>query len=412
MYFPDEIKAKSSSSSGVPQKFNRKGLVAMANKGPNMNGSAFFITLSDNEIQHLNNKHTIFGQVVEGLENLDKINNAYSDNQGRPYQNIRIKHTMIIEDPFEDQDLPGLKVPSRSPSPIVVRKQKTSNEQGGDFYVDEDLDECLEDDVDINALMEGKTEDQIQQEIKEHQTKTRAAVLEIVEDLPDADIEPPKNVLFVCKLNPVTQDGDLRLIFSRFGPIKCCEIVRDWKTGDSLQYAFIEFENEESCIEAYSRMEGVAIDERRIHIDFSQSVAKEWNQYRRKMLKTAADQILEQEQARKEKERQVYNLFSNYKNKDREGRKDELSGSRSRDHRRNDKDYDRKKENDRGKDRDRRRSRDRDYDKHRERDRAGYKDRKRSRSDSRNKRDKKDKKDHKSYSRDEEKYRERRRDRS
>ena len=57
----------------------------MANKGPNMNGSAFFITLSDNEIQHLNNKHTIFGQVVEGLENLDKINNAYCDSQGRPY---------------------------------------------------------------------------------------------------------------------------------------------------------------------------------------------------------------------------------------------------------------------------------------------------------------------------------------
>ena len=53
LYFEDEIKKN--------RKFNKKGLVAMANKGPNMNGSSFFITLSDNEIQHLNNKHTIFG---------------------------------------------------------------------------------------------------------------------------------------------------------------------------------------------------------------------------------------------------------------------------------------------------------------------------------------------------------------
>ena len=113
-FFEDEI--------NKTRKFNKKGLVAMANKGPNMNGSAFFITLSDKEISHLNNRHTIFGQVVEGLENLDKINNAYCDKDGRPYQNIRIKHTLIIDDPYEDQDPPGLKVPSRSPSPIVIRK--------------------------------------------------------------------------------------------------------------------------------------------------------------------------------------------------------------------------------------------------------------------------------------------------
>lgn len=52
--------------------------------------------------------------------------------------------------------------------------------------------------------MKDKTEEEIQKQIIEHQTKARAAVLTIVEDLPDEDIEPPKNVLFVCKLNPVT----------------------------------------------------------------------------------------------------------------------------------------------------------------------------------------------------------------
>lgn len=86
-----------------------------------------------------------------------------------------------------------------------------------------------------------------------------------VGDLPDADVRPPENVLFVCKLNPVTTDEDLEIIFSRFGSIKrcelalhysavdltsshppsvtcSCEVIRDWKTGDSLCYAFIEFE--------------------------------------------------------------------------------------------------------------------------------------------------------------------------
>jgi len=118
-------------------------------------------------------------------------------------------------------------------------------------------------------MMHGKTERDLEEEAKEHQTKTRAAVLEILEDLPDADVEPPKNVLFVCKLNPVTQSHDLELIFSRFGAIRTCEVIRDWKSGDSLQYAFIEFGTESSCIEAYTRMEGVLIDERRIHVDFS-----------------------------------------------------------------------------------------------------------------------------------------------
>ena len=93
-------------------------------------------------------------------------------------------------------------------------------------------------------------------------------------DLPDADIKPPDNVIFVCKLNPVTRDEDLQLIFSRFGTIKSCEVVKDWKTGDSLQYAFIEFETSEQANAAYFKMENVLIDDRRIHVDFSQSVAK------------------------------------------------------------------------------------------------------------------------------------------
>jgi peptidyl-prolyl cis-trans isomerase-like 4 len=56
-----------------------------------------------------------------------------------------------------------------------------------------------------------------------------------------SDEKPPDNVLFVCKLNPVTTDEDLEMIFSQCGEIVECEVIRDRRTKASLQYAFIEF---------------------------------------------------------------------------------------------------------------------------------------------------------------------------
>ena len=115
----------------------------------------------------------------------------------------------------------------------------------------------------------------------------------MLDDLPEADIEPPDNVLFVCKLNPVTQSEDLEIIFSRFGKVVSCEVIRDWKTGDSLQYAFVEFESEDECVRAYSRMDNVLVDERRIKVDFSNSVSKLWNKHHRKTLQKRAQNIIE-----------------------------------------------------------------------------------------------------------------------
>merc|ERR1712142_887815 len=95
-----------------------------------------------------------------------------------------------------------------------------------------------------------------------------------VGDIPDAEIAPPENVLFVCKLNPVTCDDDLEIIFSRFGPVVSCEVIKDRVSGDSLQYAFVEFADRSACEQAYFKMDDVLIDDRRIHVDFSQSVSK------------------------------------------------------------------------------------------------------------------------------------------
>merc|ERR1712079_743483 len=55
--FPDE---------GFRDKFNRRGLLAMANNGPNTNGSNFFVTFG--EAEHLDRRHVIFGEATNGLE--------------------------------------------------------------------------------------------------------------------------------------------------------------------------------------------------------------------------------------------------------------------------------------------------------------------------------------------------------
>lgn len=124
------------------------------------------------------------------------------------------------------------------------------------------------------SSLKGKTEEEVREIMSQREAHANAQILEMVGDIPDADAKPPENVLFVCKLNPATTAEDLEIIFSRFGPIISSEVIKDQKTGDSLQYAFIEFENEDDCISAYFKMDNVLIDDRRIHVDFCQSLAK------------------------------------------------------------------------------------------------------------------------------------------
>ena len=64
-------------------------------------------------------QHTIFGEVAEGMEVLDALNDAPTDEAGRPLQNIRIRHTLVLDDPTPDPR--GLEdhVPESSPAPQV-----------------------------------------------------------------------------------------------------------------------------------------------------------------------------------------------------------------------------------------------------------------------------------------------------
>ena len=186
---------------------------------------------------------------------MEKFNGVITDRENRPYQDVRITHTVILHDPYDDP--PGLELREDSPEPT---KELLAESRIG---ADENINDY-----------EGMTEAEMNEVIAEKEAKARAAILTIVGDLPDEDVAPPENVLFVCKLNPVTCDDDLEIIFGRFGKVIQCEVIRDRVSGESLQYAFVEFEDREACEKAYFKMDNVLIDDRRIHVDFSQSVAK------------------------------------------------------------------------------------------------------------------------------------------
>ncbi|KAH0436695.1 RNA recognition domain-containing protein [Colletotrichum camelliae] len=216
--------------------------------------SQFIVTLGD-ETDYLDGKAAIFGKVVEGFDVLEKINEAIVDEKGHPLIDIRIKHTIVLDDPYPDP--PELREPSGSPPPSKAQLETVRIADEAALHEDDDMDE-----------------EAVEKRRREREARAQALTLEMMGDLPFAEVAPPENVLFVCKLNPVTTDADLELIFGRFGKILSCEVIRDAKTGDSLQYAFIEYADKASCEAAYFKMQDVLIDDRRIHVDFSQSVSK------------------------------------------------------------------------------------------------------------------------------------------
>lgn len=170
-------------------KHTERGTVSMATvpstKDPDQRlaGSQFLITLGDN-LDYLDGRAAIFGKVVEGFDVLEKINDSFIDDHGRPLKDIRIRHTVVLDDPFDDPA--GLVEPPASPLPS---KAQLATVRIAD-------DEELEDDMDEEAMEKLR---------REREARAQALTLEMVGDLPFADVKPPENVLFVCKLNPVTQ---------------------------------------------------------------------------------------------------------------------------------------------------------------------------------------------------------------
>jgi peptidyl-prolyl cis-trans isomerase-like 4 len=129
----------------------------MASKGSNLNASQFYITVGE-RLPALDGKHTVFGEVAEGLDALLKINDSFTDEEGRPLKVVRIRHTVVLHDPFDDPR--GLEIPDQSPPP--TRDTKLT---------------ALEDDEDIE---EDIPQEELQKRLAEKEARARAEVLTMV----------------------------------------------------------------------------------------------------------------------------------------------------------------------------------------------------------------------------------------
>lgn len=75
--------------------FNQVGRLAMANAGPGTNGSQFFVTVA--ETPWLNGRHTIFGQVTEGYDVVEKIEKVAKGPQDRPVDDVVLERVEIVD---------------------------------------------------------------------------------------------------------------------------------------------------------------------------------------------------------------------------------------------------------------------------------------------------------------------------
>jgi len=221
------------------------------------------------------------GKVAEDFSHiLNRLSQLPTDEHQRPLADVRMLTLNIVHDPYDDP--PGFEeytrpsTPTTKPSSEVVQSRLDAAEL--DF-------ENMNDDEEEDEETKKKRALDFEEQIEQRDARSRAVVLEMVGDLPSAEATAPENVLFVCQLNPVTTDEDLQLIFSRFDEKCQVQVVRDRETGASLHYAFVTFTTEKQATRAYFKMNNVLIDDRRIKVDFSQSVSHLWDRYNQRMRK-------------------------------------------------------------------------------------------------------------------------------
>jgi peptidyl-prolyl cis-trans isomerase A (cyclophilin A) len=85
--FADEISSR---------RFDRPGILGMANAGPNTNGSQFFIT--EVATPWLNGRHTVFGEVIEGMEVVRSIARVRRGPMDRPEQDVVLQRVTVTEE--------------------------------------------------------------------------------------------------------------------------------------------------------------------------------------------------------------------------------------------------------------------------------------------------------------------------
>eukprot|EP00171_Calliarthron_tuberculosum_P018502 IDg18502t1 len=148
-----------------------KGALSMPGNGT---GSQIFLTLAP-ALSYLDDAHTVFGAIAEGHDVLTALAAVDVDAQHRPYRAVRIRHTIVLHDPFSDP--PRMPVPPPSPPPA-------QRAPPGFLPSDDEATGIAGD-------------DELREQEARREARSRAEVLEMIGDLPDADAAPPDNVLFV-----------------------------------------------------------------------------------------------------------------------------------------------------------------------------------------------------------------------
>jgi len=91
------------------------GTVAMANAGPDSNGSQFFIAFGD--ISYLNGKHVVFGKVVDGMDVVKDVEDVETDKSDKPYDDVTIVNC------------DARKIPENKVQKLEINNEQTDNEQ-------------------------------------------------------------------------------------------------------------------------------------------------------------------------------------------------------------------------------------------------------------------------------------------
>lgn len=229
----------------TPSELREKGHVVATEMGgvKNTIGSQFLITIDegsnralDGITQHNNNDnfqkdddntekdYYSIGKVVEDEDDvLSKINGLYCDKGGRPYADVRIIRMHILDDPFDDNDDEddlegGMQMILQKRNITLMKEEDLPKEHiacarwlsSSSPKYDKPKEEIVEERISYKeAMLDQEDEEaqrQKQQETLKKEDKSNAAILEMLGDIASADMKPPENVLFVCKLNPNTED--------------------------------------------------------------------------------------------------------------------------------------------------------------------------------------------------------------
>uniref|UniRef100_A0A8C3IVZ8 Spliceosome-associated protein CWC27 homolog n=1 Tax=Chrysemys picta bellii TaxID=8478 RepID=A0A8C3IVZ8_CHRPI len=187
-------------------RFNRRGLVAMANAGAHDNGSQFFFTLG--RADELNNKHTIFGKITgDTIYNMLRLTEVEIDKEERPLNPHKIKSSEVLFNPFDDiiprtnkklkKDKPGEEV-KKSKSKEEEEDDDSDNEEGEmdsdeKYQVKERVAKKLRKDKNENVKLPFKEEPETEKKTTSRSEELRKEVRQLKRELLEAKQKREEN---------------------------------------------------------------------------------------------------------------------------------------------------------------------------------------------------------------------------